>query len=233
MAVQRVGQQSRVEVPDVRRPVSVEDGRGEQQAATGPSGRSSAAERPREAERRPQHSGGGTIETTAQSGRARVRMGGRRGTRQPMRSRLASGRACAVGATGAARGRAGSGAMSGAMSCCRLAAAALRPLSSVQRGRSAAGEWGRGGPGSARASPHLPASGGMSGTGPVRCERSATRARSAEQLQRVLTQSDRRSAWKRAALGCGTTELREGEHRAVPKETRARPACGLLAAGFV
>lgn len=52
VAVQRVGQQSRIDVPDVRRPVSVEDGRGEQQAATGPGGGGSAAERRREAERR-------------------------------------------------------------------------------------------------------------------------------------------------------------------------------------
>lgn len=98
--------------------------------------------------------------------------------------------------------------MSGAMSCCRLAAAALRPLSSVQRGRSAAGEWGRGGPGSARASAHLPASGGTSGTGPACCERSATRARFAERPQRVLTRTDavllgNRRRGAAARLSCG------------------------------
>lgn len=46
VAVQRVGQQRGVEVPEVRRPVGVEDGRREQQAAAaGPGGGGAAARR--------------------------------------------------------------------------------------------------------------------------------------------------------------------------------------------
>lgn len=67
VAVQRVGQQRGVEVPDVRRPVDVEDGRGEQEAAAGPGG-GGAAEDAREAAGRPQH-GGATTETAGQRGR--------------------------------------------------------------------------------------------------------------------------------------------------------------------
>lgn len=126
-------------------------------------------------------------------------------------------RARRAGGGGGARSDRERRAMSGAMSCCRLAAAALRPLSSVQRGRAAAGEWGRGGPGSARAPTRLLASGGRSGAGPACRQPSAVRARSAERPRHVVTQ--RPTA---AVLGTGSpragraglrhaAELREDE----------------------
>lgn len=121
MAEQRIGQQRRVQVPDVRRPVRVEDGGGEQQAAAGPGGGGGgAAERAREAAGRPPHVGSGTIDAAARSGRPE-----------------AAGGACAAG-PGRAGGAATEGPATGDMFRCRAGLArALRP---PPRGRAHVGQ---------------------------------------------------------------------------------------------
>lgn len=62
VAVQRVGEQGGVEVADVRRPVGVEDGRGEQEAEAGAGGGGAAGRAREAAGRRQPHHGGATIE---------------------------------------------------------------------------------------------------------------------------------------------------------------------------